>query len=215
MNYQYKYLKYKSKYLEKKYGRKFRYKIDNDNDNDLDFKQKYLKYKSKYLDIKYGGETTIEARDRKQAEGFKAAKILAAKQLEDEKIAAAKKLKDIENLDKKKKILLGKLKKIIINTPYKLKLINCTKGQEEYKKGFFGGKTNEVYCPQRYYYSNYINSLIKIELDNHYKNISDNENRIINKILDAALTEAIRSDQNKPQYINDINKLKTYIIERI
>ena len=102
MNYQYKYLKYKSKYLEKKYGRKFRftYKIDYDNDNNLDFKQKYLKYKSKYLDIKYGGENTIEASNRKLAEGFKAAKILAAKQLEDAKIAAAKKLKDIENLDK-------------------------------------------------------------------------------------------------------------------
>ena len=55
MNYQQKYLKYKSKYLEKKYGhiQIFSYKIDNN--NDLDYKQKYLKYKSKYLNIKYGG----------------------------------------------------------------------------------------------------------------------------------------------------------------
>ena len=55
MDYQQKYLKYKSKYLEKKYGhiQIFSYKIDNN--NDLDYKQKYLKYKSKYLNIKYGG----------------------------------------------------------------------------------------------------------------------------------------------------------------
>jgi hypothetical protein len=55
MNYQHKYLKYKSKYLEKKYGhiQIFKYKVNND--NDLNYKKKYLKYKSKYLDIKYGG----------------------------------------------------------------------------------------------------------------------------------------------------------------
>ena len=55
MNYQHKYFKYKSKYLEKKYGhiQIFSYKIDNN--NDLDYKQKYFKYKSKYLNIKYGG----------------------------------------------------------------------------------------------------------------------------------------------------------------
>jgi hypothetical protein len=53
MNYKQKYLKYKSKYLEKKYGRQFKLKIDYE--NDLDYKQKYLKYKSKYLNIKYGG----------------------------------------------------------------------------------------------------------------------------------------------------------------
>ena len=51
MNYQHKYLKYKSKYLEKKYGRKFRFRYKIDYDNDLDYKQKYLKYKSKYLNI--------------------------------------------------------------------------------------------------------------------------------------------------------------------
>jgi hypothetical protein len=51
MNYQYKYLKYKSKYLEIKYGYRVKFKIDNNN-NDLYYKQKYLKYKSKYLDIK-------------------------------------------------------------------------------------------------------------------------------------------------------------------
>jgi len=53
MNYQHKYLKYKSKYLEKKYGNRFRlrYKINYNND-DLDYKQKYFKYKLKYLDIK-------------------------------------------------------------------------------------------------------------------------------------------------------------------
>ena len=79
MNYQHKYLKYKSKYLEKKYGRqfRFRYKTDYENDSDykqkyfkyklkyggtrkynnnnFDYQQKYFKYKSKYLDIKYGG----------------------------------------------------------------------------------------------------------------------------------------------------------------
>ena len=51
MNYQHKYLKYKSKYFLKKYGhiQIFSYKY-----NDFDYKQKYLKYKSKYLDIKYG-----------------------------------------------------------------------------------------------------------------------------------------------------------------
>ena len=51
MNYQHKYLKYKSKYLEKKYGRKFRFRYKIDYDNYLDYKQKYLKYKSKYLNI--------------------------------------------------------------------------------------------------------------------------------------------------------------------
>ena len=84
MNYQQKYLKYKSKYLEKKYGHCVKFKIDNNN-NDLYYKQKYLKYKSKYLDIKYGGETSIQARDRILAEGFKAAKILADKQSKDAK----------------------------------------------------------------------------------------------------------------------------------
>jgi len=55
MNFQHKYLKYKSKYFEIKYGhiQIFKYKVNND--NDLEYKQKYLKYKSKYLDIKYGG----------------------------------------------------------------------------------------------------------------------------------------------------------------
>ena len=51
MNYQQKYLKYKSKYLEKKYGRKFRFRYKIDYDNDLYYKHKYLKYKSKYLNI--------------------------------------------------------------------------------------------------------------------------------------------------------------------
>ena len=51
MNYQHKYLKYKSKYLEKKYGRKFRFRYKIDYDNDLYYKHKYLKYKSKYLNI--------------------------------------------------------------------------------------------------------------------------------------------------------------------
>ena len=53
MNYQDKYLKYKSKYLKKKYGHNyiFKYKIDYNN-NDLYYKHKYLKYKSKYLDLK-------------------------------------------------------------------------------------------------------------------------------------------------------------------
>ena len=58
MNYQQKYLKYKSKYLQIKYGHNkifsYSYKVNYDN-NDLDYKKKYLKYKSKYLDIKYGG----------------------------------------------------------------------------------------------------------------------------------------------------------------
>jgi hypothetical protein len=86
MNYQYKYLKYKSKYLEKKYGRQFTYKIDYNNDdldykqkyfkyklkyggtrklkvdynNNFDYQQKYFKYKSKYLDIKYGGTCKLK-----------------------------------------------------------------------------------------------------------------------------------------------------------
>ena len=57
MNYQDKYLKYKSKYLEKKYGyiQIFSYKY-----NDLNYKQKYFKYKSKYLNIKYGGVSAAE-----------------------------------------------------------------------------------------------------------------------------------------------------------
>ena len=58
MNYQYKYLKYKSKYLDIKYGHSIILKIDYDidNDNDLYYQHKYLKYKSKYLDIKLGGK---------------------------------------------------------------------------------------------------------------------------------------------------------------
>jgi hypothetical protein len=57
MNYQDKYLKYKSKYFLKKYGhiQIFSYKY-----NDLNYKQKYLKYKSKYLDIKYGGTRKLK-----------------------------------------------------------------------------------------------------------------------------------------------------------
>jgi hypothetical protein len=55
MDYQHKYLKYKSKYLDIKYDHRFKFIYKIDYDNDLDFKQKYFKYKSKYLDIKYGG----------------------------------------------------------------------------------------------------------------------------------------------------------------
>ena len=66
MNYQHKYLKYKSKYLEKKYGYRVNFKIDNNN-NDLDYKQKYLKYKSKYLDIKYGGAGATVAKPQAHA----------------------------------------------------------------------------------------------------------------------------------------------------
>ena len=66
MNYQHKYLKYKSKYLEKKYGYRVNFKIDNNN-NDLDYKQKYLKYKSKYLDIKYGGAGATVAKPQAPA----------------------------------------------------------------------------------------------------------------------------------------------------
>ena len=213
MNYQQKYLKYKSKYLEKKYGHCVKFKIDNNN-NDLYYKQKYLKYKSKYLDIKYGGETSIQARDRILAEGFKAAKILADKQSKDAKILADKQLKDRENVKKKKKILLDKLQKIIKDIPYKLKLINCMEGKEDYKKSFFGKPTTEVYCPQKYYYSNYINSLINTELDKHYI-INVEENIIINNILDDVLKEAFRNDRKKPKYINDIVLLKNYIITKI
>ena len=64
MNYQQKYLKYKSKYLQIKYGHNkifsYSYKVNYDN-NDLDYKKKYLKYKSKYLYIKYGGVDTAMA----------------------------------------------------------------------------------------------------------------------------------------------------------
>ena len=64
MNYQQKYLKYKSKYLQIKYGHSkifsYSYKVNYDN-NDLDYKKKYLKYKSKYLYIKYGGVDTAMA----------------------------------------------------------------------------------------------------------------------------------------------------------
>ena len=65
MNYQHKYLKYKSKYLEKRYGhiQIFSYKIDNN--NDLNYKQKYFKYKSKYLNIKYGGDAAFRAMNAK------------------------------------------------------------------------------------------------------------------------------------------------------
>ena len=67
---------------------------------------------------------------------------------------------------------------------------------------------------QKYYYSNYINSLINTELDNHYI-INVEENIIINNILNDVLKEAFRNDRKKPKYINDIVLLKNYIITKI
>jgi hypothetical protein len=76
MDYQHKYLKYKSKYLYLKSGNtsvdkhklEFRFKFKIDDENILDYQHKYLKYKSKYLDIKFGGDSKVNrnARDRSE-----------------------------------------------------------------------------------------------------------------------------------------------------
>lgn len=67
MDYQHKYFKYKSKYLEKKYGHQFKFRYKIDYDNDLDYKQKYFKYKSKYLSLKYGGAPTVDRNARNRS----------------------------------------------------------------------------------------------------------------------------------------------------
>jgi hypothetical protein len=67
MDYQHKYLKYKSKYLDIKYDHRFKFIYKIDYDNDLDFKQKYFKYKSKYLDIKYGGDSKVNRNARNRS----------------------------------------------------------------------------------------------------------------------------------------------------
>jgi hypothetical protein len=153
MNYQHKYLKYKSKYFFKKYGRQFRFRYKIDYENDLDYKQKYFKYKSKYLNIKYGGDKDFRAMNAKtlavigrgntsgetgyvnpkfkqidvdnNAEIAKNKAEAKAKAKADAPIIKAANEANKKIADAKAKIE-EKFKKILLdNTPYKLNLIKC------------------------------------------------------------------------------------------
>jgi len=147
MDYQQKYLKYKSKYLEKKYGRKFRLRYKIDNNNDLYYKQKYFKYKSKYLDLKYGGAPTFSSLFGRNEEAYvqiekkaslkekkdfikgqkETAALLKIKEQEQKENAKAEQEKEkIEKIrSENREKLLKKLEEILNNIPYDKKLVNC------------------------------------------------------------------------------------------
>ena len=233
MNYQYKYLKYKSKYLEKKYGhiQIFSYKY-----NDFDYKQKYLKYKSKYLDIyfKYGGSKAAEraaaaaslAAIRKSNQNTTGhsgyvdqnwiktnaenAAIIEKNKAEAKAKAKADAPKMKADAEANKKIadakqkIKEKFKKILSEkTPYKEKLIKCN---VESEKGWGSSIfSKEDKCPPREYNNNKILTAIEEELaKSKYDINNEKENILIDTILDAALNK-------EKSNILDKDKLKKHI----
>jgi hypothetical protein len=235
MNYQNKYLKYKSKYLEKKYGRqfRFRYKIDYENDNDLDYKQKYFKYKSKYLNIKYGGDKLSRAMAaRTQAivqtnnrfttglsnyinpqyaiEDEKNDALIAQNKAEAKAKAKvdAPKIKAANEAkqkiaDAKAKIKNKFIKILSEKTPYKEKLIKCNVASE--KKWGSSIFSKEDKCPPREYNNNIILTAIEEKLEKSTYDINNKkEDILIDEILDAALN---KEESN----ILDKDKLKKHI----
>ena len=228
MNYQHKYLKYKSKYLEKRYGhiQIFSYKY-----NDLDYKQKYLKYKSKYLNIKYGGDADFRAMNAKtkavigtssvsgqtgyidpkfrKIDADNNAEIAKNKAEAEAKAKAdAPKIKEAERAQKKitdaKKKIKNKFEKILLErTKFKEGLIKCNVDSE--KKWGDSWTKMEDKCPPKEYNNNNILNAIKLELTNSKYDINiTKEDILINQILDAAL-------EKTKEHILDKEKLKKHI----
>lgn len=234
MDYQQKYLKYKSKYLEKKYGRQFRLRYKIDNNNDLYYKQKYFKYKSKYLHLKYGGlskaeraanaasSAAIRENNRKTSgeSGYVNPKTIKE---EEENLIIIEKLtkKEQEEKEKKKKknkIIHDKVIDKILNQiedigKYDFKdkddnlLINkiCSKNKVIAINNFFTKKENKSMVSC---YKKIISILKKANTDNYdlSKEIDIN-NWLHNSFVNAKVI--------KKGYVNSIKKLKNWLLKTI